>query len=170
MPTFTPDGENLKQMTTTTTLWGLAERYLAAERLELDDLELVGGGRGRVLRIAVDGPDGIDLDRLAEVSEGISRLLDAQGTLDGPYRLEVTSPGLERALKRPAHFVKSVGREVVVKAEVEGRTVTLRGVLIAADDEGFSVEDAAGPSRLAYRQVRTARTVFRWERAPKPGK
>ena len=91
-------------------LWEITHEYLAAERLELDDLELVGRGRGRTLKVTIDG-EGLDLDRIAEVSRGLSRLYDAESDLEGPYQLEVTSPGLERALKRPRHFEKSVGRE-----------------------------------------------------------
>lgn len=80
-------------MTQVTDLWGLVEPYLAAERLELDDLELSGRGRGRVVRIIVDGED-VGVDRLAELSRGLSRLLDDEPGLQDSYRLEVSSPGL----------------------------------------------------------------------------
>ena len=105
-------------------VWDAVEPYLAAERLELDDLELVGRGSTRTLRVTVDGAD-VDLDRIAEVSKGLSRLLDhTAGAPEGSYQLEVTSPGLERKLTRPRHFQKSLGREAVVKTGVgfeEGR-------------------------------------------------
>ena len=58
----------------------------------------VGRGPGTVLRIVVDGKD-VDIERLAEVSRGVSRLLDNATELDDPYQLEVTSPGLERRLR-----------------------------------------------------------------------
>jgi ribosome maturation factor RimP len=151
-------------------LWEIVEPYLAAERLELDDLELVGQGRGRTLRVVVDGDGGVNLDRLAEVSEGLSRLLDAESDLDGPYQLEVTSPGLERKLQRPRHFAKSVGREVVAKVRTGEAVRTLRGTLVAAHDSGFIVETDEGQVSASYDEVVQARTVFRWEAAPKPGK
>ena len=97
-------------------IWTVVEPYLAAERLELDDVELLGRGPGTLLRVVVDGED-VNIDRLADVSRGISRLLDNETELVDAYRLEVTSPGLERDLRRPSHYAKSVGREVVVKSQ-----------------------------------------------------
>lgn len=149
-------------------LWRVIEPWLAAEALELDDLELVGAGRGLTLRVAVDAEGGLDLDRLAEVSEGISRLLDAQADIAGPYQLEVTTPGLERKLRRLRHWEKSIGREVAVKVEGEGESV--RGILTAAGPDGFSVDAGEGSRYYTYHQVVSAKTLFRWEAAPKPGK
>ena len=163
---------NLKllEMTTEEHLWKVVEPYLAAEKLELDDLELTGRGRALTLRVVVDGEGGLDLDRLAEVSRGLSRLLDSVSNLDGPYQLEVTSPGLERRLTRPSHFVKSVGREVVAKTSVGGNARTIRGILTEARQGDFNIK-AEGDEieTISYDQVVSARTVFRWERAPKPG-
>ncbi len=153
--------------TKTKDLWKAIERHLAAERLELDDLELTGRGKGRTLRVVVDAEGGIDIDRLAAVSQDLSRLLDVEGDIEGPYRLEVTSPGLERRLRRPRHYEKSVGREVVVKRP---GAETLRGVLVEADETGIAVEVDGEVRRVGYEEIESARTVFRWQRAPKPGK
>ncbi len=158
------------KMSVETDLWEITHEYLAAERLELDDLELVGRGRGRTLKVTIEG-EGLDLDRIAEVSRGLSRLYDAESDLEGPYQLEVTSPGLERALKRPRHFEKSVGREVVIKARDEdGMVRTHRGTLVAADADAATVEVDGTGFRYPYEAVISARTVFRWEASPKPGK
>jgi ribosome maturation factor RimP len=153
---------------TATDIWTVLEPYLAAERLELDDLEVVGSGQGRVLRVVVDG-EGVDIGRLADVSRGISRLLDADSDLDDPYQLEVTSPGLERKLRRPAHYAKSVGREVVAKTKQGEQKRTVRGVITDANDRTFTVEADEGVVVLDFEDVLTAKTVFRWEKAPKPG-
>jgi ribosome maturation factor RimP len=155
-------------LTETTDIWGLIEPYLAAERLELDDLELSGRGRGRVLRVTVDG-DALDVDRLAELSRGLSRLLDDEPDLQDSYQLEVSSPGLERKLRRPAHYRKSLGREVVVKTVSADHKSTHRGLLASADDDGFTVDAEEGAVEISYEDVISAKTVFRWEKAPKPG-
>lgn len=147
----------------------LVEPWLAAERLELDDVEMVGSGSGRTLRILVDGPDGVDLDRLADVSSGISRLLDDVPSLQSPYQLEVSSPGLERKLRTPAHYAKSIGREVKVKARIEGTTKTASGELTSADEDSFVVSTEDGDQRFTYDTVTSARTVFKWQAQPKPG-
>lgn len=148
----------------------LIEPWLSAERLELDDVEMVGTGNGRTLRVLVDHPDGVDLDRLAEVSNGISRLLDDVDTLQAAYQLEVSTPGLERKLKRPEHFRKSIGRQVSVKARENGVTRVGKGELTSADDDGFVVSTDEGPLNFGYDVVTSARTVFKWQAQPKPGK
>ncbi len=144
------------------------EPYLAAEQLELDDLELSGRGRGRVLRVTVDG-DAIGVDRLAELSRGLARLLDDEPGLQERYSLEVSSPGLERKLRRPCHYRKSVGREVVIKTARAAQKATYRGTLTNADDFRLTVDSEQGPVTVPYDDVISARTVFRWEKAPKPG-
>jgi ribosome maturation factor RimP len=147
-------------------VWDVVEPYLAAERLELDDLELLGRGRARTLRIVIDGDQGVDLDRIADVSKGLSRLLDASTSLEGPYQLEVTSPGLERKLTRAAHYRKAIGREVAVKTGAGG----VRGTVTAASDTDFSLQNDEGQIQIIpYQEVVSARTIFRWERPPKPG-
>ena len=155
-------------MTQTTDIWATVEGYLAAERLELDDLELVGHGRGRVLRVVVDGED-VHLDRLAELSRGLSRLLDDEPGLQDRYQLEVTSPGLERPLRRPNHYRKSIGRDVKVKFTTGAKNKTVRGKLSSAGDDSFVVATENGDEEVKYDDVVTAKTVFEWERAPKPG-
>ncbi len=146
-------------------VWDAVLPYLAAERIELDDLELIGRGSGRTLRIIVDG-DKVDLDRIAEVSKGLSRLLDhTEGAPDGAYQLEVTSPGLERKLTRPRHFQKSLGREAVVKTGSGSR----KGVILSADDDEFTLEVEGAPEAINYDEVKSARTIFNWEKPGKPG-
>jgi ribosome maturation factor RimP len=149
-------------------IWDVIEPYLAAERLELDDLEIAGRGQGRILRVTVDGED-ITVDRLASLARGLSRLLDNETDLEGQYQLEVSSPGLERKLKRPSHYQKSLGRELVAKVSLGETKATIRGVLANANDDSFTIEAEDGPSVVSYEDVITAKTVFRWEKAPKPG-
>jgi len=149
-------------------IWSVVEPYLADERLELDDLELSGRGRGRILRVTVDGDD-VNVDRLAELSRGLSRLLDDEPALQDAYQLEISSPGLERKLRRPSHFRKSLGREVVVKTTVDDLKATYRGTLTAAGENTFTVDSDQGVTEVPYDDVITAKTVFRWEKAPKPG-
>lgn len=155
-------------MTTTAEIWKLIEPYLAEERLELDDLEFSGQGSGRILRVAVDG-EKVDIERLADLSRGISRMLDNETNLDGQYQLEVTTPGLERKLRRPQHYQKSVGREVVAKVQRGDTRTTYQGVLTGASDDSFTIAAGDDTETVNYDEVIKARTVFRWEKAPKPG-
>lgn len=145
----------------------------------LDDLDLdlydceFGGG---VLKITVDtppgSPGGVDLDTLSLATRLISRELDHDDPIPGHYTLEVSSPGLERSLRRPEHFQREVGKAVVVRLrDVANGERRLQGRLAAATAEDITLAlDAGGERRIAYAQIDRARTVFVWGPAPKPGK
>lgn len=150
-------------------LWEVIEPYVAREGLELDDLEVVGQRGSSIVRITIDGDEPLDVDRIARISRGVSRILDDEDPLASSYTLEVTSPGLERKLRRPRHFAKSVGREVKVKsrAAIDGERVH-RGVITVAAADDFTLETERGPRTIPYRDVTSARTVFVWG-AVKPG-
>ncbi|MGH8945820.1 MAG: ribosome maturation factor RimP, partial [Acidimicrobiia bacterium] len=113
--------------------------------------------------------EGVDVELLAGLSRGLSRLLDNETDLEGSYQLEVSSPGLERKLRRPVHFAKSKGREVVAKVKLGDTNRTLRGSIVDAGERSFTIEDDEGETVVDYEDVVTARTVYRWEKTPKPG-
>src|SRR5918999_3751532 len=95
----------------------LAEAVTRHRGLRLWDVEMGGRPGNSVVRVFVDSDDGVDLDTIAEVSEEISRGLDLRDPIPARYTLEVSSPGLERALRRPQHFAACVGRKVVLKTK-----------------------------------------------------
>jgi ribosome maturation factor RimP len=143
----------------------LLEPVLAAEGLELFDCELKPG----LLRVTVDGPSGVDVDKLGHLSKRLSQLLDERDPIPSRYTLEVTSPGLERALRTPDHFQRAVGQLVSVRttgdAASEGDRRT-QGTLESADSEAIVIDGR----RIPYDQIDRARTVFEWGGKPKPGK
>jgi ribosome maturation factor RimP len=151
-------------------LWDLVGPYLAAEGVELDDLEVRGGGGARLVRVTLDAPGGMDVEAIARASQGLSRLLDQADLLAGAYTLEVGSPGLERELRRPTQFGKALGREVVVTTldPLDGSR-RHRGVLDEVTGEAVTLLLTEGTRQIPFGQVAEARTVFRWEKAPKPG-
>ena len=120
-----------------------------------------------LLRVSVDREGGVDVETLATVSRTLSQVLDEADPdpVPGRYTLEVSSPGLERPLRTPAHFQGCVGAKVTVRTvqEVEG-TRRVDGELESADDEGIVV---AG-RRIAYGDIDRARTVFEWGSPPRP--
>jgi len=105
-------------------LSGLVAPVLADLGLDLYDLEFAGGQ----LRVVIDRPGGIDLEAIAEATRLISRELDAADPIPGRYQLEVTSPGLERNLRTPAHFQGAVGTTVKVRVRVAFRDGTSKDV------------------------------------------
>jgi len=150
-------------------LFATLQPVMAAAQLELVDVELKSG----VLLVTVDRAGGVDLEALTDANRAASTLLDELDPIPGKYSLEVSSPGIERTLRTPAHFVKAVGEMVTVKTrpQVPGDR-RLRGRLLAADDEGFelAIDGAAeGRVRLSYPDIDRARTVFVWGPEPRPG-
>ncbi len=162
-------------MTTgTEKLHGIVATPLADLGIEVSDIELAGG----LLRVTVERSDGtsIDIDAITEATRIVSRELDIHDPIPSRYTLEVSSPGLERALRTPAHFLRAVGQQVAVRTNpgVEGDR-RVAGLLTAADDTGIVVtsESNDGPAarRLGYAEIERARTVFEWgapPKAPKP--
>jgi ribosome maturation factor RimP len=143
----------------------LAEAVTSRRSLRLWDVELGGGTGSSVVRVFVDSPEGVDLDTVAEVSEEISRGLDLRDPLPGRYTLEVSSPGLERSLRRPEHFGLSLGRRVMVKTKepLRGTSHRLDGVIVRAEERSVDVEVGDGEVvGVPYEAIKTARTVFEW--------
>jgi len=146
-----------------------AEPVLSSLGLELVDVEVVGSGRARTVRLTVDRDGGVDLDALATANGPVSDALDAIDALSGPYNLELSSPGLERPLRRPADFRRFVGTTVSVKThEPVSGARRHRGLLVAADDCGIGLEVDGEHRPFSYDAIASARTVFEWGPAPKP--
>lgn len=134
----------------------------------LYDVELNGTGAGRTLRVTIEHDGGIDLDAITEVTRAVSPVLDVEPALAGSYLLEVSSPGLERALRTPAHFAGARGDSVSVKFRTDtGGTARVHGVLVDADDRGCVVEADGERHELAYDDITQARTVFEWGPPPR---
>jgi len=141
---------------------------VVAANLELVDVEMKAG----VLQVTVDREGGVDLEALTDANRAVSTLLDELDPIPGRYSLEVSSPGIERPLRTPAHFAKAGGATVTVKTrpQVPGER-RIQGTLVASDDVGFTldVDGSDEPVRLAYSDIDRARTVFVWGGQDTPG-
>lgn len=143
-------------------------------RLDLYDVEFRGG----VLRVTIDtppgSPSGVDLDTIALVTRMISRDFDHDDPMPGRYTLEVTSPGLERTLRTPAHFQREIGKLLAIRLrDTTHGERRIQGTIVAATDTEVTVriDDAELTERtVPYAQIDRAKTVFVWGPAPKPGK
>ena len=146
-------------------VWDLATRYLAPEGVTVVDVEHRSHGAQQILRVAITRPGGADLDLCADVSGGLSRLLDQPEGADllaGRYVLEVSSPGLERDIRLPAQFATAVGSQVRVKTEGPVARV-VAGVLRGVDEHGIDVVPPGEASeQVDFDDIASARTVFEW--------
>jgi ribosome maturation factor RimP len=125
--------------------------------VELVDLEL-RGGRTPTLTLFVDRPGGVDLELCAAVTQALDELRER-------YTVEVSSPGLNRRLRRPAHFAAAVGSDIAVRTAGprDGRS-NYRGRLLAADDEGVTLVLNEGQSvQLPYESIARAHVLFNFE-------
>ena len=153
------------------------EPIIAALGLRCYDVELTGSGGTRTLRVTIERPDtdaAVDLGAITAVTEALSPALDriddpaVADALRAPYTLEVSSPGLERALRRPAHYLGALGTTVSVKArDAGGGAERHRGVLVAADDDGIELDVDGEHLRIRHDDITQARTVFDWGSKPK---
>ena len=162
-----------------TRIVALAQPILDDLGLTLYDCEHAGGTLIITLDKRRDAESGsgaprVLLDELSLFTRLLSRELDHDDPMPGRYTLEVSSPGLERRLRRPDHYAGAIGEAVAVRLvrEIDG-TRRLNGTLIGATDSAITIrlDDAAGTERqLRYADIERAKTVFTWGPAPKPGK
>ena len=135
---------------------------------ELVDVDFNNG----VLKVVIDEPDGLNSQTLVDVTKAVSRMVDAEDPIGGRFTLEVTSPGVERPLKKPQHFQRSVGEAIVVKTLpdvfIDGER-RAEGELVAADEFGITLSVDDVEHVLKYGEIRSARTVFAWGPSPKLG-
>ncbi len=143
--------------------------------LDLYDVERRGG----TLRVTLDSkpgsPGGVTLDDLALATRLVSRELDHADPVPGRYTLEVTSPGVERALRTPSHFRREIGKVVAIRlADVGHDDRRVTGTLVAADDDTATirVDGPDGPTDRSIRldQIDRAKTVFEWPVAKPPAR
>ena len=127
-------------------VWELAEPIALEAGLEIVEIEHRREGRGAVLRVLIDRPGGVSLDDLTAISRQVSDVLDVdEGAVPGSYILEVSSPGINRPLTRPAHFVAVVGKRAHVRTrELVDAQHSFHGVLESVGDDGIVLRGADG--------------------------
>ncbi|MBI5419836.1 MAG: ribosome maturation factor RimP [Deltaproteobacteria bacterium] len=135
----------------------LIARVAQEEMVEVFDFDLVREGPRTVIRIFLDREGGIRLGECESFSRKLGAALDVNDPMPGPYVLEVSSPGLDRRLVKPAHFTAVEGKRVKVALSepVEGSRNFL-GMLLRADEEGIELRREDRTYRLPYRLMRKA--------------
>ncbi len=175
----------------------MAHEVAEREGCEIYDVELVGGGGSRALRVFIDkaGGGGVSIDDCSNVSRGLNLLLDVEDVIPGgAYNLEVSSPGLERPLRTPVHFKRAAGTRAFVKtfetfaelnAELDeasraklGRTKQLEGIIVdlenmdSATDAVLVFDAETGGTtvrvKLPLAKLTKANTVYVFESNDKP--
>src|SRR5258707_707428 len=143
----------------------IAERVGASEGLEVVEVQLLGGGAARVLRIFIDKPQGVTHADCEFISQNVGTILDVEDVIPGAgYKLEVSSPGVERKLTQPREFERFVGQKikVVLKQPVENQR-HLTGALTGFSEGIITLEPSPGHTvRFPLEQVERANLKFEW--------
>ncbi|MCC6398301.1 MAG: ribosome maturation factor RimP [Bacteroidetes bacterium] len=141
----------------------LVEECVVASQAVVVDLVFRGHYRKPVLEVYVDGPGPVTTELCAEVSRRISAALEGKDLISADYRLEVSSPGLDRPLKYLWQYWKHLGRPFRFKLASPEGGEALEGTLSAVEDEVLVVKTAdAAETRVRFADVREARIVLPW--------
>ena len=116
-----------------------------------------------IFRVYISSKDGINLDKCQEVSNMISPILDIHEPMRGKYRLEVSSPGIERKLTKKEHFLGSIGENIKGK---EYSTETFKGKLLSFENDILTLqyEDSNETFDIKYDDILSASTYYNWKK------
>jgi ribosome maturation factor RimP len=141
-------------------LTALLEPVIADLGYELLLLEFSPHKGGASLRLYIDAAEGVGLEDCEKVSREVAAVLDVEDPIRQSYRLEVSSPGLDRPLVKPEHFRRFRGEQVKVETLAPvGNRRRFRGALLEAGDRDIVLQLPEGPVTLAYADIERARLV-----------
>jgi ribosome maturation factor RimP len=142
----------------------LAGPLVAGEGMELLDVEYLREREGWVLRLFIDKEGGVGLEDCERASRAVETTLEVENVVPQEYRLEVSSPGLNRPLTRPEHFQRAAGQRVKVKTFApvgDPPRKSFTGRLKAVESEAVQVEvEGAGEFRIPFKDIAKANLEF----------
>lgn len=128
--------------------------------LALYDTQILNENENTIYRVSITAKGGVTLDQCTQVTHLINPLLDVTPPMSGEYRLEVSSPGIERRLKTLDHFKQSVGEKALInligKEKFEGEILEVVG------EEITLLTDDNGEQKIPFRSISKAKTYFQW--------
>jgi ribosome maturation factor RimP len=127
--------------------------------LSLYDIATLNDNGETIYRVSISKSGGVTLEQCTKVTHLISPLLDVTSPVSGEYRLEVSSPGIERALKNMDHFKGSVGEKVSITTKAKEKIL---GTLLSIEDEILTIQTDDGEVKINYSDINKARTYFEW--------
>lgn len=146
-------------------VWELAAPLARAQGMEIVDIEFRSEGSrgGKVLRLYLDKDGGPTVEELSRVSRELSELLDADQSVPGPYTLEVSSPGINRPLKTPEHFMRFIGKRVRVRTHqaINGRRSFL-GVLHEVREDKITLTQEGISHQIPFTMIEKSNYEHDW--------
>ena len=131
---------------------------------ELYDVEYAKEGKNYFLRIFIDNEKGIDLNDCEKVNDSITDILDKENYIKEQYFLEISSPGIERVLRKDKHLEKNIGEEVTIKLfkkDENGKKEYL-GKLKDFNQEKIVIEQEENDINIERKNISQIKTVYNW--------
>ncbi|MDZ4660052.1 MAG: ribosome maturation factor RimP [Pseudomonadota bacterium] len=151
-------------------VWPIAKAAAEQNGCELYDVELIGPNSGRVLRVYIDNVQGVSIQNCEQVSRSLNLHLDAEDVIDGGnYNLEVSSPGLDRHLKRKNHFENVIGKEIWLKTKLKEpeNTRQFTGSLLAVSDVSIELNFNGSSKIITFDNIEKAKLIYEFENKKK---
>lgn len=138
----------------------LLENIINKQGYELYDVQYVKEAKDYYLRIIIDNENGISLEDCEKVNNAIDEILDEADIIKDSYFLEVSSPGIERTLRKPKHFEKQIGNEIYVKMfKAINKSKELQGILKSYNSEELELSVGEENIKIETKNIAMARTV-----------
>lgn len=127
------------------------------------DIQYVKEGKDYYLRIFIDKPDGIDLNDCEKVNNEINNLLDEADYIKEQYFLEISSPGIERILRKDKHLKDNIGKMVEVKLfKPINKQKTIEGNLNNFDENFIFIKTDENEMKIERKDISVIKTVYEW--------
>ncbi len=145
-------------------VWAVATSAAEQNGCKLYDLEFVGSNQGRTLRVFIDRSEGVSVNDCEAVSRTLNLHLDQGDLIPGAsYNLEVSSPGLDRILKRPEHFTSAIGADIQLRLKdaPEGSSQKqFTGKVLAVTNEGIDFESNGATLKVPFSNIEKGKMIF----------
>ena len=130
---------------------------------DLYDVQFIKEGKDYYLRIIIDKQGTIDIKDCEIVNDAINDVLDEEDYIKQQYYLEVSSPGLERVLRKKEHFLKQIGNEIMVKLfKPIDKEKELKGILKEYNDNELILTQENKEIRIDIKNIALAKTIYEW--------
>ena len=151
---------NIKNIESKT--YELIEDYLESLGYEVVFVEFLTEQKGRVLRIYIDKENGVNIDDCVKVNDLISPILDVENFIKSSYNLEITSPGLNRPLRKKEHFCKVIGEKikVILKEPIEENRKNFKGILIKVNDTSIILSLDNKEFDIPFKNIKKANLIY----------
>ena len=129
----------------------------------LYDVQYAKEGKDYFLRIFIDKPEGIDLNDCEKVNDGINSLLDEADYIKEQYFLEVSSPGIERVLRKDSHLQSAIGKEIEIKLfKPLNNKKEYVGILEKFDEENIVIRQENEELQIDRKNISLMKEKYNW--------